>query len=348
MSNIGNLKPSRPPESTYTDNTNKIKPIRSKGSSTENNSEEQKYQKNLSREEILRKSDEILPGQPTTLKSKTKRTVQDKTKKITIHAMKALVSLPKNIQITTGYETNESQISAPTHIKTACSLDSSSQSSAIAESIKSYSSTASPLPQKVTSQNIMEHENTSFRIVSSSTRATYKPVFKTKQSSNSMLSDDLTNKTTISTQHENIEFNKAEFSTDSLQSSRMEVREQAARRDKVHVLQRVIRTLSTYPFYPGGTTPKKDIEPVVVVKCSGKARCLELQWMDPEDTGTKAEDQAQPDPEGPPGPPGPPGNLAEEPIQLKFRVSYAAENTHSPNELINDELLDSKSVVIDM
>lgn len=38
-------------------------------------------------------------------------------------------------------------------------------------------------------------------------------------------------------------------------------------------------TQSTYPFFPDGSTPKKDPEPVETLMC-GIAKCLELKWKD--------------------------------------------------------------------
>ncbi|CAH0700246.1 unnamed protein product [Spodoptera exigua] len=52
-------------------------------------------------------------------------------------------------------------------------------------------------------------------------------------------------------------------------------------RDGVEIIQKAFRTRSTYPFFPGGCTPKKDPEPTEITMC-GIAKCLQLKWS--EDT----------------------------------------------------------------
>uniref|UniRef100_A0A2A4JVY5 Uncharacterized protein n=1 Tax=Heliothis virescens TaxID=7102 RepID=A0A2A4JVY5_HELVI len=49
-------------------------------------------------------------------------------------------------------------------------------------------------------------------------------------------------------------------------------------------LQKVIVTKSTYPFYPGGTTPEKVPEPSRVEICR-LAKCVQMDWKDPSETG---------------------------------------------------------------
>lgn len=56
---------------------------------------------------------------------------------------------------------------------------------------------------------------------------------------------------------------------------------------KIKLNQRRIRTLSTYPFYPDGTTPEREPEPTEIIMC-GIARCLQLNWTDlPEEEQPK-------------------------------------------------------------
>ncbi|PZC76558.1 hypothetical protein B5X24_HaOG204457 [Helicoverpa armigera] len=329
VSNIGDLKPSwlQLSESTHTDSinsTNKIKQINSKGSSTNSSCEEHDYEKNLSKEATLKNLDEDLTEPPSNLKSKTIRgSVKDKTKEIIIDAVHALVLMQ-----TTGYETNESQISAPIH-----STDSSTRSNVIMESVQlSNLSFVNHLSHKLTTQNVMKQENASFVVLSSSTK---EPTVKNNQSSSSMISP--TYKTTMSKQQENVKIvSKNVRRTDPLQSSRKAAHGQAARRPNIHVLQRIIHTISTRPFYPGGITPKGPKVPVVILKC-GKARCLELEWSDHEETVVKPPKEDKND-----------KNKIDPKDKVQFRVSHATGYTISPNELLTDDVLESKSLILDM
>ncbi|CAH0700245.1 unnamed protein product [Spodoptera exigua] len=63
---------------------------------------------------------------------------------------------------------------------------------------------------------------------------------------------------------------------------------------KIHLNQRAVRTLSTYPFFPGGTTPTRQPEPTEIMKC-GIAKCIMFKWTDvdegtPNENGLRHED----------------------------------------------------------
>ncbi|PZC76557.1 hypothetical protein B5X24_HaOG204456 [Helicoverpa armigera] len=59
----------------------------------------------------------------------------------------------------------------------------------------------------------------------------------------------------------------------------------ALRENKVVILQKVIVTKSTYPFYPDGTTPEKVPEGVKVDICH-LAKCMKMDWKDPTEKKT--------------------------------------------------------------